>query len=104
MPQSVETRLNLANTLASRLGQAKVTKNQLAIFLSHLRRHKNLEATRKLLENLPNSSFAQRTKSTRSQFEHLASQLGPILKESDSWEEAAWILGWAARLIPFYKP
>ncbi len=87
-----------AETLARQCASAGVLENQLATVLAHLRRHRAVAATRRLLDDLTTSPFATRTKSTRRQFEELARHVKMALGGARTWEEAAQIVGWAKRL------
>jgi hypothetical protein len=85
---------NLARSAAS-----DVQANHLATLLAHLKMHRNPKATRNLLSSLQRSPFVTRTQSTRNQFEALERHAGPVLDRASSWEDAAYVLGWARRLL-----
>lgn len=95
---NVEEILKKANVLASRCAGDGVPDNLLSLVLAHLRRHRQVEATLKLLQELPNSPFGTRTNQTRHQFTRLKQHVSDALSPKQGWEEAAWIVGWARRL------
>ncbi len=98
-----EEQIRRADTVARQCAPAGVLENQLALVLAHLKRHHDVRATGRLLENLCASPFARRTKSTRLQFEALEKHLRPALASVSGWEEAAGIVGWAKRLSATYR-
>lgn len=91
-----------AHVLARRCAGAGVPDNLLAMVLSHLRRHRNVKATLHLLSDLPQSPFGQRTGSTRRQLTSLRTHVNEAISGLLDWEEAAWIVGWARRLVRSY--
>ncbi len=92
-----------AETLARQCASAGVLENQLGTVLAHLRRHRDVAATRRLLDDLTTSPFATRTKSTRRQFEELARHVKPALGGTVGWQEAVQIVGWAKRLSAVFR-
>ncbi len=99
---NIDAILGKADTLARRCAGSHVPDNLLAMVLSHLRRHRDVKATISLLTALPLSPFGQRTGSTRRQLTGLKEHVGGALSGASGWEEAAWIVGWARRLIRTY--
>jgi hypothetical protein len=93
--------LDRATTLARRCDGDRVPENLLAMVLSHLRRHRDVAETLGLLTALQKSPFRQRTKSTPHQFAKLKDHVTVAVTRT-SWEEAAWIVGWARRLARSY--
>lgn len=91
-----------ANTLAQRCGGDRVPENLLAMVLAHLRRHRDIEATARLLAELQRSPFRNRTKSTPYQFAKLEAHVKSAFTRVSDWEDAAWIVGWARRLARSY--
>jgi hypothetical protein len=92
--------LKKANVLASRCAGDHVPDNLLSMVLAHLRRHHEVEATLKLLQALPNSPFGSRTGSTKNQLTKLKQHVSEAISLNKAdWEEAAWIVGWARRLV-----
>lgn len=100
---SEEKRLQKAAELASLTGGAGVPSNQLAMVLSHLKRHRDLGATLALLAELPRSPFAARSGRTRGQFRDLEEHCRKVLAGLTDWQDAAWIVGWAKRLAGNYR-
>ncbi len=92
-----------AETLARQCAMAGVLENQLGNVLAHLKRHRDVAATRRLLDHLVRSPFAFRSKSTRRQFEALARHVKPALGTARGWQEAAQIVGWAKRLSAVFR-
>ncbi len=99
----IDVILQKANVLASRCAGDRVPDNLLSMVLAHLRRHHDVKATLKLLRDLPNSPFARRTSSTERQLRRLGEHVSEAISSNKaSWEEAAWIVGWARRLVQSY--
>jgi len=94
--------LGRATILAQRCGGDRVPENLLAMVLSHLRRNRDLQATRSLLTALQKSPFRLRTQSTPRQLAKLETHVTAALSRVTEWEEAAWIIGWARRLARSY--
>ena len=99
---TIDQVLSRADTLARQLVAAGVPDAQLSLALVHLKRHHDLAATRTLLAELRQSSFAQRSRSTPGQFKALEENVGRTLQGLTAWEDGAAILGWARRLATFY--
>lgn len=89
--------------LARQAAGAGVLENHLAQILAHLRRHRDLAATLGLLEALPRSPFAERSRGTRRQFHELERLLAPELKALRDWRAAAAVVGWAGRLLVSFQ-
>jgi hypothetical protein len=89
--------------LARRCVQSGVLENQLSMIVAHLRRHKSLDETLKLVRALPGSVFAMRTNRTRTQLTGLSEHVGRALERASDWQEAARIVGWARRLAVAYR-
>ncbi len=98
-----EEQIRRGDTLARQCASAGVLENQLGLVLAHLKRHRDVRATGRLLESLRGSPFAGRTRSTRLQFEALEKHVRPALASATGWEEAAGIVGWAKRLSAVYR-
>ncbi len=92
-----------ARALAERCATDGVLENQLGNVLAHLKRHRDIAATGRLIDALKTSPFARRTQSTRRQFEALARHVTPALRGVRDWEEAAQVVGWAKRLSPIFS-
>jgi hypothetical protein len=88
----------------ARSAASDVQENHLANLIAHLKMHRDPKATRALLSSLQSSPLATRTQSTRRQFEALERHAGPVLERAASWQEAAYVLGWARRLLAASKP
>ena len=95
----VDKILPSARVLAERCAGDRVPDNLLAMVLAHLRRHRDVQATLRLLAALPQSPFARRTGSTPHQMKSLRQHTDKALARVSDWEEAAWIVGWARRLV-----
>jgi len=95
----VDEILPKARVLAEHCAGDGVPDNLLAMVLSHLRRHRDVPATLRLLSALPQSPFGQRTRSTFRQMTGLKRHATAAISGISSWEEAAWIVGWARRLV-----
>lgn len=95
--------LTAAHTLASAAATAGVLDNQLAFVLTHLKRHRDVKCTHSLLEQLVTSPFADRSAQAKSQLSQLQLHVRTSLRNVTDWEEAAAIVGWARRLVPFYR-
>lgn len=95
--------LERARELASACGRAGIRDYQLGQVLTHLKRHRSVNATRKLLEELRKSPFATRTKSSREQFEALERHVGGELIRISDWQGAAEMVGWAKRLLRYHE-
>ena len=98
MAATDEVILEKAESLASSCVRAGVRDNQLSQVLTHLKRRRDLTATRRLIEGLPRSTFGQRNRGTRRQFEALRDHVGEVLRWANSWQDAATVVGWARRL------
>ena len=101
MNVDVDKVLPKAQVLAEHCAQDGVPDNYLAMVLAHLGRHRDVAATLRLLSALPSSPFGQRTRSTFRQMTGLRRHVSAALAGSPapSWEQAAWIVGWARRLV-----
>lgn len=99
MNMDVDKILPKARVLAEHCAQDGVPDNHLAMVLAHLGRHRDVAATLRLLSALPQSPFGQRTRSTFRQMTGLQRHVSSALSGEKSWEEAAWIVGWARRLV-----
>jgi hypothetical protein len=75
-----------------------VDPNELKKILSFFIKHRDKESLRKLINKLPDSSFAQRSGSTAGYYKNIQSALGPDFY-SLPVEDAILILGWACRLL-----
>jgi len=96
--------LKQAETLASALHKAGVSRAELrpvltALFLTPGDWPERLKRSQTLLEILPQSWVANRSKQTRSQLVAVRSTLRRVLGERSVEEEAAFLLGWVARLV-----
>ena len=100
---SEERLMQRGESLARLCAQNGVKESHLNWVLDHLKRFHDPAATRTLLEGLPRSAFARRTKQTREQLESLHRLVLPELPSQRPWQEAATIVGWAKRLLPVYK-
>jgi hypothetical protein len=96
---NVDEILPKARVLAERCAGDRVPDNLLAMVLSHLRRHRSVPATLSLLSALPQSPFGRRTGITHDQMTSLRQHTDKALARVSDWEEAAWIVGWARRLV-----
>lgn len=94
--------LTRANTLASQIATAHVPDAQLSMVLVHLKRHRDVAATLKLLTELRRSPFGRRNRVTPDQFRALEENVRRALQGPPTWEEAAAILGWGRRLVSYY--
>lgn len=99
MNVNVDKILPKAQILAGHCANDGVPDNLLAMVLAHLGRHRDVSATLSLLSALPTSPFGQRTRSTFRQMTGLQRHVSAALSGEKSWEEAAWIVGWARRLV-----
>lgn len=96
--------LTRAETLARRAASAGVHEDQLALALSHLKRHQDVAATLRLLAELLRSPFSRRNNRTLNQFRAMEENVRSALQGVASWQDAAGIIGWARRLLKFYQP
>jgi hypothetical protein len=94
--------LTRANTLASQIAAARVPDAQLSMALVHLKRHRDVAATLKLLAELRRSPFGHRNRGTSEQFRVLEENVRRALQGLTVWEEAAAVLGWGRRLVSYY--
>jgi hypothetical protein len=101
-PLTSDQILTRANTLANQIAAAHVPDAQLSIVLVHLKRHRDVAATLKLLKELKLSPFSRRNQGTPAQFRALEDNVGRALQNVTAWEEAAAILGWGRRLVSYY--
>jgi hypothetical protein len=99
-----ERHMQKGESLARLCAQNGVQESHLGWVLAHLKHFQDPHATRTLLECLPRSAFAQRTKKTREQIEHLSHLVLAEVQSQRPWQEAATIVGWAKRLLAVYKP
>lgn len=99
-----EVLMQKGESLARLCAQSGVQEAHLNWVLEHLKRFQDPGATRTLLEALPRSAFARRTRSTAEQIDHLRRLVLAELPRQRPWQEAATIVGWAKRLLPVYKP
>ena len=99
MSDRQEYLLERARVLAIACQRDGVKDSQLSQVLVHLKRHHSVVATRKLLEELPRSPFAFRSKSSRVQLENLQRHVGTELMGISDWQGAAEMVGWARRLL-----
>lgn len=98
-----DQRMSRADTLARQAGGAGVHDDQLSLVLVHLKRHQDVAATLALLDKLRSSPFAHRSQSTPAQFRVLEESVRLALQKITDWNEAAFIVGWARRLVTFYS-
>lgn len=96
--------LKQAEGLAERLHHAGVSRAELrpiltALFLSPGEWPERLKRSQALLETLPQSWVANRSKQTRSQLLAVGSTLRGVIVERSLEEESAFLLGWIARLV-----
>ena len=96
--------LSKAETLAQRAASAGVHEDQLSFAFAHLKRHQSVAATLQLLSELLKSSFSKRSSQTPVQFKALEENVRAALQGVSSWQEGASIVGWARRLLKFYRP
>jgi hypothetical protein len=97
-----EQRMSRADTLARQAGSAGARADQLSLVLVHLKRHQDVAATLALLTELHSSPFAHRSRSTPAQLRALEGSVRLALQRITDWNEAAFIIGWARRLVTFY--
>jgi hypothetical protein len=95
--------LSAGDTLARRAAGRGVNDNQLALVLAHLKRHRNVPGLLALLTHLATSPFAKRSRQTQTQFAALQEHVQEALKSVSDWQDAAAIVGWARRLVAFYR-
>lgn len=100
---SIEDLMQRGDALARQAALAGVLENQLALVVSHLRRHQDKSSTLTLLEELKDSPFAKRSKGTPDQFKALHRLVRAALSTAQDWEEAAQIVGWARRLLAVHR-
>lgn len=82
--------------------KTKVLPNHLAQVWAHLKSHQDVASTLRLLERLPTSSFAQRSRSTRNQLVALERVVRQALAGVGDWRDAAAIVGWGKKLAIAY--
>lgn len=99
-----EQLMQKGDALARSCAGARILESQISWILEHLKRHRDVKATRHLLDTLPRSPFASRSRSTADQLAHLQRLVKPELSTQRTWQEAAAVVGWAKRLLPVYKP
>lgn len=92
------------DALARSCASARILESQINWVLQHLKRHRDVQATRQLLDTLPRSPFASRSRSTADQLANLQRLVKPELSSQRTWQQAATVVGWAKRLLPVYKP
>jgi hypothetical protein len=96
--------LERAQDLSTRLAEGGVSRAELrpllnALFLPPLPWVTRHQTAQRLLELLPGSWVAKRSGKTHSQLTRVAAVLRPILRESHSEEDLAFLLGWTSRLV-----
>jgi len=96
--------LSKAEALARQAAAAGVREEQLSLALVHLKRHRDVGATLAMLGELKTSPFARRTRQTEAQIKAVDASLRLALQGASAWEDAARVVGWARRLLTFYKP
>jgi hypothetical protein len=101
-PLTSDQILTRANTLANQIAAAHVPDAQLSMVLVHLKRHRDVAATLRLLAALRLSPFGRRNRGTPAQFRALEENVRRALQGPPTWEEAAAILGWGRRLVGYY--
>lgn len=99
MSDRQEYLMERARVLAVACQRDRVRDNKLSQVLVHLKRHRSVVATCRLLEELPRSPFATRSKSTREEWENLQRHVGTELMSISDWQGAAEMVGWARRLL-----
>ncbi len=91
--------LERGKELAGACARAGVKDYQLGQVLAHLKRHRNVGATRRLLGDLVGSPFGLRTQAAKRQFPALEEKVGSALTGVSDWHKAAMVVGWAKRLL-----
>jgi hypothetical protein len=97
----IEQRLACAHRLARDL--SSVDANEVKKFVTFLSRGRSLESLRQLVDLLPSTSFARRSKKTSNYFAQIKRSILADMPLGMDVEDAVWILGWAARLMTYYK-
>lgn len=99
---TIEQTLHRAETLARRTAGDQVPDAHLSTVLTHLKRHRNVDATLALLAELKRSPFAQRFGRTKAQLTSLDEHVRSALQGVSDWNDAAAVVGWARRLTIYY--
>lgn len=99
MSDRQEYLLERARVLAVACHRSRVRDHQLGQVLVHLKRHQSVAATRRLLDELPRSPWALRSKQSRMQLEAVQRHVGGELARISDWQGAAEMVGWAKRLL-----
>ena len=72
--------------------------NEVKKIYTFLLKHRDLGKLKKLVEKLPNSTFARRSGSTEGYYKNIQSALGTEFYRLDV-KDAIFVLGWACRLL-----
>lgn len=94
-----EKRLEKAEKLAEAL-QA-VDDNELKKVFAYLVRYQDMNQLHQLVNKLPDSPLARRSKKTRGYYQTIQQVLTQCLPKNTDIADALWILGWAARLLKY---
>jgi hypothetical protein len=95
--------LERAQKLAEAAVEAGAKENHLNWALTHLKRHRNVAETDRLMRDLRFTAFARRAQRTREQLEALHTALHHALATVRNDRDAAQIVGWARRLMPVLR-
>ncbi len=103
-PQIQRRLFTRAQSLAERLIGGGVSRAELRcvlnpLFLPAEPWARRLDTARRLLEALPLSWVADRTKQTRSQLLRVREVVGELLRGNPDEQELRYLLGWTARLV-----
>ncbi|MBI4494822.1 MAG: hypothetical protein HY690_18770 [Chloroflexi bacterium] len=108
-----EARLKAAQKLADALGQPVTVRtrdgpkhepmddNEVKKIFRVLCQTRDLALVHQLVQQLPDSPFAGRTRTTPEYYRRLKETIPRHLPTSMAVDDALWILGWAARLMKY---